>query len=211
MSARRPPFHRVLTLLDACREARVWVAEQDEIGLAWEDVIVAACEPAFFEAAGSDWLEWLLIRLHYVGHLRARDALRAEVRVWRALPELHPHFPPGALDALDAWELGVLASDRLPEGPLPRLYGPSNTPTGLMRVNNRNIQRTIRDNTFGVFSGTWYVNLLALRHIHHTLSEVEAAAARMARAICDEHGPVVLRALESFAAVHPADIAKAPA
>lgn len=188
----RPPLSEVARRLGACKEARDWLHARPE--MSWEEALLALCEPAFFAGDGGDWLEWLLGRLFNLGVLSAYDVLRAEVRVWRALSELHPYLPDGALDALVEWERGVLPSDQLPEGHLGILVGPSDDAAVAMGINNRDMQRMICSGCLQRFAGTWNLLANALGTINP--NDSGEAVARLARAVCAEHVPCALRGLE---------------
>ena len=192
----RPPLSEVARRLGACKEARDWLHARP--GMSWEEALLALCEPAFFVGDGGDWLEWLLGRLFDLDALPAYDVLRAEVRVWREFPELHPYLPEGAFDALDEWERGVLPSDQLPEGHLGILTGPSDDAAVAMGINNRDMQRMIRAGRLQRFAGTWDLLANALGTINP--NDSGEAVARLARAVCAEHVPRALRGLKTFVA-----------
>lgn len=196
MSARRLPLNALLVHLGACNEALRWSALQEAVGATWESSLATVCtRPVFDQGVGEDWLEWLIVRLADTSYLAPADVLRAEARVWRRLPVLIGYADSCAWDEFDAW---AASGGPAPDASRRRAPGPARvdgSPRVVVDINLWDLRGMAARGDLYRFSGTWGLS----RHALAGAEGGDAAIDLLARAIHDEHGPLVLGALAKVA------------
>lgn len=197
----RRSLDSLLQRLSACGDARSWVREREAQGDSWEAIFAAACEQPFFDERGADWLEWLVVRLTQFEALSPRDVWRAEVRVWQALDLLHPHFEPGVLAELRAWDASEgLDASQLSQSLLPVLpFERDDRADNAVRSNVRDLHRAAGADVLNRFTGTWDVLVYAIGCAAPTPRDADTSVGRLADAIHDHHTPLLIAALEALA------------
>lgn len=208
---------RVLRSLGACYDARAWAASLAEAGKTWREMVAALCAPECFLTASRDddevrtdtgeaWLGWTLPALASRGFLNPAEVLRAELAVWEELPELHPFFPEGELDALRAWAHRERGAETLPKAEVERvdisalLAEGEDSARTYVRVNSHDIQLMAHGHHLEWLPGTWRFMGEALRHAGLAPALELVALGRLGTLVDRHHGDRIAAALEEFAA-----------
>lgn len=202
------PISVVLDELDACQDAIDWCHAREERGFGWRRIFSHLCdtytfahgdnEDVLYRAPGEEWIGWLIGRLGNKGYLSVAKVLKAEIEVWRTLPELHPFFPPGDLDALYRWSAGDPSGIVFPDG-YERQDPRRERTEDYLWINAQDLKLMTRSLSLPWFSGTWNFMIAAVQLSGLDEETQKSVIVRLGNLVDQHHGDRVIRALESYA------------